>query len=162
MGAAMATGVRAATKAHFVFLSADGQAPVEELPKMFPGLDVADISLTTYERGEREWFRQFMSAGLRVYMRWLAGIRFELEGLYIFPTPFAKEVVDSIRADSFFFSFELIDRAMAGGMTVANAEMRYLKRRAGDSKVANIMQIRRVAREVAAYSRRKRTPSERS
>lgn len=155
MGAAMATGVSAATGEHFVFLSADGQAPVDQLPRLLAHMNHADVVVSTYERG-RTVSRSLLSGGLRLLMRLAAGIRFELEGLYLFPTATAKYLVPSIRADTFFFSFELIDRGLAEGLTLATTTMAYRPRRHGNSKVANLRRVRRVAREVLDYARRKR------
>lgn len=154
MGAAMATGVAAASSERFVFLSADGQAPVDELPRLFALMD-ADIVVSTYERG-RAFSRSVLSGGLRLFMRAAAGIRFELEGLYVFPTDVAQRLAPLIEADTFFFSFELIDRGLAEGLTIAHTTMAYRQREAGASKVANLRRVRRVAGEVWRYSRRKR------
>ncbi len=156
MGAAMATGIRHADLEYLVFLSSDGQAPVEALGTLAPLLATADIALSIYARGERTRARAVLSTGLRLYMRALAGIRFELEGLYLFPTAIAQELVDEIRADTFFFSFELIDRAMQLGLSTTCVEMEYRPRMEGTSRVANMARIRRIGGEVARYGLRKR------
>ncbi len=156
MGAAMATGVRNADLAYLVFLSSDGQAPVSALRTLAPLLQRADIALSIYARGERTLPRIILSVGLRLYMRALAGIRFELEGLYLFPTALAKELVGSIRADTFFFSFELIDKAMQRGKSTTLVEMEYRPRIEGNSRVANWSRIKRIGKEVAEYGLRKR------
>lgn len=155
MGAAMATGVAAARCDYFVFLSADGQAPVSELPRLLSLMNRADIVVSTYERG-RSMSRSVLSGGLRVLMRVAAGIRFQLEGLYVFPTAVAQRLAPAIEADTFFFSFELIDRGLAEGLTLAQTTMAYRQREAGQSKVANLRRVRRVAAEVLRYARRKR------
>ncbi len=156
MGAAMATGIGAATMRSFVFLSADGQAPIEALDGITPLLADADIVVTTYANARGSRTRDLLSTGLRAFMRLTAGIRFELEGLYLFPTDLAKQIVPDVRADTFFFSFELIDRALGLGVRLATTEMTYRQREAGGSKVANLRRIWRVGREVAHYARRKR------
>ena len=83
-------------------------------------------------------------------------VDFELEGLYVFPTRLARELAPAIRAETFFFSFELIHRAQQRGATIASATMRYLPRVEGRSKVANLARIRRVAAEVERYARARR------
>ena len=156
MGAGMASGIRAASKDWLVFMPADGQTAVGAIDRMLPLLAQADIVVTTYENARDSLVRIGLSAGLRTYMRWTAGIRFSLEGLYLFPVSAAKVIADDIRAQTFFYSFELIDRGMQRGLTVAHTTMTYLPRAAGQSKVANLRRIYRVGREVARYAVRKR------
>lgn len=156
MGAGMASGIRAANKDYLVFLPADGQTPVDAIDAMLPLLERADVVVTTYGNRRDSLVRIGLSAGLRTYMRVAAGIRFELEGLYLFPVAPAQAIADDIRADTFFFSFELIDRGMARGMTVTATTMTCLPRTDGSSKVANLRRIYRVGKEVARYAVRKR------
>lgn len=156
MGAGMASGIRAAQRDYLVFLPADGQTPIDAIADMVPLLAGADIVVTTYGNRRDSLVRTGLSAGLRAYMRVAAGIRFELEGLYLYPVRPAQAIAGDIGADTFFFSFELIDRGMARGLTVATTTMRYLPRAAGSSKVANLRRIYRVGREVARYAVRKR------
>ena len=156
MGAGMASGIRAASKDYLVFLPADGQTPIDAIDRMVPLLAEADIAVTTYDNRRHSLVRIGLSAGLRAYMRVLADIRFALEGLYLFPVKPAQAIADDIRAATFFYSFELIDRGMARGLTVAATTMRCLPRTTGSSKVANLRRIVRVGREVARYAARKR------
>lgn len=156
MGAGMASGIRAAEKDYLVFLPADGQTPIDAIEVMVPLLARADVVVTTYGNRRDSLVRIGLSAGLRAYMRVAAGIRFELEGLYLFPVRPAQAIAGDIRADTFFYSFELIDRGMARGLTVAGTTMTCLPRAAGASKVANLRRIYRVGREVARYALRKR------
>jgi glycosyltransferase involved in cell wall biosynthesis len=156
MGAGMASGIAAARMEYLVFLPADGQTPVDAIDRMLPLLDRADVVVTTYDNRRYSPVRVLLSAGLRGYMRVLAGIRFELQGLYLFPVAPAQAIAGDIRAQTFFYSFELIDRGIQRGLTVAATTMRYLPRAAGGSKVANLRRIRAVAGEVARYAVRKR------
>ena len=156
MGAGMASGIGAASKEYLVFLPADGQTPVSALDRMLPLLARADIAVTTYSNRRDSLVRIGLSAGLRAYMRLTAGIRFELEGLYLFPVPPAQAIVSEIRSDTFFFSFELIDRGMDRGLRLEATTMTYLPRAEGSSKVANLRRIYQVGREVGRYALRKR------
>lgn len=157
MGAGMASGIAAADKHYLVFLPADGQTPVRAIDRMLPLTDRADIVVTTYENGRDSLVRTALSAGLRGYMQVTAGIDFQLEGLYLYPVHAAKQFAPAIRANTFFFSFELIDRGLASGLTLAHTTMTCLPRQTGNSKVANLRRIVRVGREVARYAIRKRT-----
>ena len=157
MGAGLKTGIRASTKDYFCMLAADGQIPAAELAKMLPTLARAPIVLSTYGNRPNDVFRTWMSRGFRVYMRLLVGVDFALEGTYLFPVRLAREGIglDAIGADTFFFSFELIARAMQQGHTVADTVIASLPRQAGGgSRVANLRQIQRVAAEVLALRRR--------
>ena len=157
MGAGMSSGVKAAQKDYFVFLAADGQTPAQNLLPLIPHLKTADIVSTTYPRNARDFVRTALSRGLRAYMRLRLGIRFQLEGLYLFPTKAGKSMVGKIESETFFFSFELIDRGLREGMTVVTTEMPYEERKEGQSKVANVRRILRVAKEVNKYAARRRT-----
>jgi hypothetical protein len=156
MGAGMRTGIANAQKDYLLFLSSDGQAPVRELEKFFPHLAKANIVLSTYEIRRSSVVREVLSFGMRALMRVAAGIRFSLDGLYIFPTALARELAPLIPVNTFFFSFELIDRAMAAGARIATTTMVYKPRQEGSSKVANWKQIKRVADEIITYAIRKR------
>ena len=165
MGRGMRTGIQAARCERFTILSADGQAPLVGVERMLDALDAsgrtpggpADVVVTTYTGVRKTPLRIALSAGLRGWMRVAAGIRFPLEGLYIFPTQVARELLaDGLPSDTFFFSFELIDRGLARGLRLARTTMPYVEREAGASKVARGRRVLRVAREVARYGRRKR------
>ena len=118
IGAAMKTGIAAATKDVFTFLPADLQIPAAGLEVMLPLLDTADVVLTTYANRPNSRLRTLMSRALRLYMRGLAGIGFELEGLYLFPTEVGKSLLKEVHSETFFFSFELIQRGLDLGLSL--------------------------------------------
>ena len=153
MGAGIATGIRAATKSHFVMNAADGQIAAAEIGALLGGLDEADIVLTTYadRRRERGWGRDALSRGLRRYLSLVAHIRFELEGLYLFPVDAAKRLEPKIHSSTFFYSFELVQRGIELGLTTTSREIRVRPRAAGRSKVLRLGRIGRVARDALAY-----------
>jgi glycosyltransferase involved in cell wall biosynthesis len=152
MGAGMETGIRHATKDYLVFNAADGQVAAAEIAVLLEQLGAAEIVLSTYAEGRNSLARGALSRGLRVYLDKIAGIRFELEGLYLFPTAVARELAPRIRARTFFFSFELIQRAIDRGLTTTTTEIRCRPRRGGSSKVANLRKIRTVAAEAFGYA----------
>lgn len=163
MGAGLKTAIRASSKDYFCMLAGDGQIPAAELRKMLPALGQAPIVLSTYGNRPNNWLRTLISRGFRVYMRALVGVDFALEGTYLFPTRLARDEIglDAVGADTFFFSFELIVRALQRGYTVADTVIGSRERiHGGGSRVANLRQIKRVAAEVLRL--RERLAQERS
>lgn len=159
MGAGMRSGFGAARGDYVVMLPADGQVRAWEIDKLLPGLSQADIVLSTYgdDRARRGVWRLTLSRGLRLLMRALIHVSFELEGIYLFPVRAVREIgLDRVEAETFFFSFELITLAIERGYTVNTVVVRLHERMAGRSKVANLRQIRRVADELLRFARRRR------
>ncbi|MDD5309531.1 MAG: glycosyltransferase family 2 protein [Deltaproteobacteria bacterium] len=159
MGAGMRTGIRNASKTWLVFNAADGQVAAAEIGKLLPLLMNADIVLSTYENRRETWTRELVSRAFRLYLRAVAGIRFELQGLYLYPTAVARELEPLIAADTFFFSFELIERGIERGLTTATTEMTCRPRTKGASKIFNPRRIVRVGREAARYGLAKKMGS---
>ena len=150
MGAGIRTAIAHAEKEHFVFNAADGQIPAAEIAKLLPCLSQADMVLSTY-KNRRTLGRELLSRGFRAYLRILAGIGFGLQGLYIVPTQAAKEIAPLIQANTFFFSFELIQRCLDQGLTTATCEITCHPRLAGASKVLSVRRIARVGLEAARF-----------
>jgi glycosyltransferase involved in cell wall biosynthesis len=157
MGAGMKSGINAARCDYFTIIAGDGQHPTPELERMLPGLAEADI-VTTYHENQRELSRRFLSWGFRRVMQWACGINFILEGIYLFPRQVAVEEIglESIPANTFFFSFELIARALRRGHTLTVKPMKVRRRTHGRSKVAGIGKIRQIWGEVIGFRRRLR------
>ena len=156
MGAGMKTGITHATKDLFTFMPADGQIPAAEIAKMTPLLAEADIVLTDYGERPNSLSRTVISRGFRLYMRALAGVRFTLEGLYLYPTSLAHEVLGEVEGNTFFFSFQLIQLGVERGATTGLTTITPKPRETGESKVGNWSRIQRVGREVWEYRRRRR------
>jgi glycosyltransferase involved in cell wall biosynthesis len=155
MGAGMRTGIQQASKPYFIFNAADGQVPCEEIGKMLPLLSERGIVLSTYIRRADTVSRVVMSRAFRLFLLLAANIRFELEGLYLYPTDLARELLPRISSSSFVFSFELIQRAAERGLPIATTRIRCLPRMAGHSKVTGTRRILFVAGEVLAYRKRR-------
>lgn len=158
MGGGMRSGFASARGDYVTILAADGQVRASEIDKLLPHLHKATIVSSIYTRRPSERYRVLMSAGLRGLMRALIGLSFQLEGIYLFPVKLAREEIglDTIKAETFFFSFELISRAIQRGETVYVTEVEPLPRMAGESKVANTSRIKRVATELLAFRRQLR------
>ncbi|MCP4677405.1 MAG: glycosyltransferase family 2 protein [Deltaproteobacteria bacterium] len=159
MGAGIRTGIENATKEYFIFNASDGQIAAAEIGVLLPLLERADIALSTYANRRETLARELTSRSFRFYLQVVAGIRFELQGLYLYPTKSAKELAPLIEADTFFFSFELIQRGVERGLTIANTWMTCRPREAGSSKVFNPSRIIRVGKEALGYGIRKRLGS---
>jgi glycosyltransferase involved in cell wall biosynthesis len=157
MGAGMETGVRHATRDYLVFVPADGQIAAREIGVLLDRLGDGEIVLSTYAGGRNSVGRALLSRGLRAYLRKVASIDFALEGLYLFPTAAAQEIAPRIRARTFFFSFELIQRGIERGLTTTTTDIRCRPRQGGTSKIANLRKIRQVADEALRYGIARRT-----
>ncbi len=156
MGAGIRTGIENAEKETFIFNAADGQIAMAEIGKLLPLLDGADIVLSTYANRRETFFRELLSRSFRVYLRLVADIGFELQGLYLYPTQIAKENASHIDANTFFFSFELIQRGIERGLVTATTQITCRPRDFGTSKVANPKRIVRVGKEALHYGMGKR------
>lgn len=159
MGAGLRTGIAASSKDYFCMLAADGQIAPSQIDRMLPALHLAPIVLSTYFRRPDEWYRVVLSRGFRVYMRAAVGVSFALEGTYLFPTKLARDEIglDAIGAETFFFSFELVARALQRGWKVADTVIECRPRTDGTpSRIANIKQIQRVAGEIWKFRQRLR------
>lgn len=159
MGAGMKTGIAASTMSHFCMLAADGQIPPAEVDKLLPLLHDAPIVSSTYGNRPNDALRTAMSRGFRLYMKVLIGVSFGLEGTYLFPTKLAREEIGlgNVEANTFFFSFELIAKALQRGHSVAHTVIASRPRSDGSgSRVANVRQIQKVAREVWQLRQRQR------
>lgn len=156
MGAGLRTAIAASTKAYYCMLAADGQIGTAEVGKLFDLLREAPVVTSVYDNRKGP-IRLFLSRGFRLYMRTLVGVDFALEGTYLFPVALARDEIglDNVGADTFFFSFELIARALQRGVAVKTGVISVRPRTdGGPSRVANFKRIQRVAGEVLQLRRR--------
>ncbi len=156
MGAGMRSGFATARGDYVTILAADGQVRAQELDKMLPLLAEVPIVLSVYRRRADGFHRKVLSTGLRLMMRVLLGVSFRLEGIYLFPVKVARDEIglNAMEADTFFFSFELIGRALARGYHARTVTIDSQPRQSGETKVANWRSIQRVAGEVWRCRRR--------
>ncbi len=158
MGAGLRTAIGAASKDYYCMLAADGQIPTGEVGKLLHLLREAPVVTSVYDNRKGP-MRLFLSRGFRMYMRLLVGVDFALEGTYLFPVALARDEIGlhNVGADTFFFSFELVARAIQRGTRVATGTISVRPRiDGGASRVANVNRIKRVASEVIALRRRLR------
>jgi len=155
MGGGMRSGIGSATKKYLIFNASDGQIAADEIGKLLPLLANADIVLSTYDTKRENMTRELVSRGFRLFLGVTANIRFSLEGLYLFPTATAKALAPRIEANTFFFSFGLIQLGIEKGLSTATTAIRLKPRLQGTSKVFNFKRIQRVGSDVFTFSRRK-------
>jgi glycosyltransferase involved in cell wall biosynthesis len=155
MGGGMRTGLDAATCDYFVYFPADGQLSPFELRRMLPLLGGGDIILSVYPHRHSSFQRAIVSRFFRDYMLLVAKVRFQLEGLYLYPTEVGRRVMPSVRGTSFFFSFDLIQRGIEAGLSTVLTTIDCRPRATGSSKVTGWRTIRRVIKEVAEYRLRR-------
>ncbi|MDJ0766145.1 MAG: glycosyltransferase [Myxococcota bacterium] len=156
MGAGIRTAIECATKDYFIYNACDGQIAATEIGRLLPVLKTADIALSTYSNQRETLTREAISRGFRIYLWLVAGIRFELQGLFLYPTRTARDLAPLIRANTFFFSFELVQRGIDRGLTIATTQMVCRDRVSGASKVANPRRILKVGKEALSFGLRNR------
>jgi hypothetical protein len=151
MGAGMKTGIREARLDYFVSLPADGQIAPSEIDKLWRAMDRHDFVTSIYRSRRDGVSRKVLSGGLRLLLRVGLGVRVPLEGLYLFPTAPAQRWLaqGAFYSDTFLFSFELLQRAVAAGLSYGVATIDCRPRAGGRSKVANAAKIVRILQEMA-------------
>lgn len=150
MGAGIRTGIMAATKPFFEAMPADGQIPPSETDKLLHLLPEADFVISRYTAREDGLSRKILSQGFRLAMRLFLGGYVPLQGLYVFPTTVAQDIVRAGRArsHSFLFSFELLQGGVKKGLRYGTAYIQCTPRLVGKSKVANVRTIVKILQEL--------------
>lgn len=152
MGAAVKTGYGGAALEYVTFVPADGQVPVREILKMVPAaLAGADMVLGNYTQRQQVdgRGRMLLSRGLRWLMAAMLGTTREMSGVVLF----RRALLDTlpIKSETFFANLEFPVRAIRAGLDVRDVPIEVHARRSGQSKVANLRRIRRVAGELVKF-----------
>jgi glycosyltransferase involved in cell wall biosynthesis len=149
IGAALKTGVRAATLPWVTFLPCDGQiAPAEiDLLAIAAVRTDAEVVFSTYLDRDDGWHRTLLSAGIRALILTLFGVQLQSDGPYLVRRELF--VPDQLPPDTFFLNFELPIRLLRQGTRHAVVAIRCLPRRSGHSKSTGLRRIAGVARELA-------------
>jgi dolichol-phosphate mannosyltransferase len=151
MGGGMRSGLAASECEYFVFFPADGQLSPYELRKMIPLLGGGDIVLSVYPHRHSTYARAIVSRFFRDYMLAVAKVRFQLEGLYLYPTEVGRKVMPRVTGRTFFFSFDVIQRGIEEGLSTVLTTIECRPRASGTSKVTSTRSILNVMREVAIF-----------
>lgn len=150
IGAALKTGVRAATLPWVTFLPCDGQIAPQSLERL---LDVAetggaDVVFSVYENRDDGWHRTVMSAGIRGLIRGMFRVEMRSDGPYLF----RRELFDPdlLIPDTFFLNFEFPIRALRQGLRHAVVSIPCAPRRSGHSKSTGLRRVAGVARDLVS------------
>ncbi len=148
IGAALKTGVRAATLPWVTFLPCDGQIAPAELDVLCEAAVRTGVStvFSVYRARDDGWQRTLMSAGIRTMIRTLFGVTMHSDGPYLFQRALFDP--DLLVPDSFFLNFEFPIRVMRAGTpsTVETIECR--PRLSGHSKSTGFARVAGVTRDL--------------
>jgi glycosyltransferase involved in cell wall biosynthesis len=148
IGAALKTGVRAATLPWVTFLPCDGQIAPGELDALCGAAARTGASMvfSVYRDRDDGVHRTIFSAGIRTLIWALFHVPMRSDGPYLF----RRELFDPDRLvpDTFFLNFEFPIRALREGTRHEVVTIGCLPRRAGHSKSTGLRRIYGVAREL--------------
>jgi dolichol-phosphate mannosyltransferase len=151
IGAALKTGVRAATLPWVTFLPCDGQIAPGELDQLLrareAGGDVP-IVFSIYLDRDDGWRRTLLSAGIRGLIRGLFGVPLRSDGPYLFRRDLFD--ADLLQPDSFFLNFEFPIRTLRDGRQHQVVAIHCQPRRSGHSKSTGWRRIAHVARDLVS------------
>ncbi len=148
IGAALKTGVAAASGAFVTFLPADGQIAPEAVRTLRDAQRArdADVVLSVYDHRDDGLDRKVLSAGVRALITLVHGVRLHSDGPYLFRR--ALFVPAQLPPDTFFLNFEFPIRVLAAGLRVATVTIACRPRRAGASKSTGLRRVAGVARDL--------------
>ncbi len=148
IGAALKTGVRAATLPWVSFLPCDGQIAPSELGALCAAAerDQVPVVFSVYRDRDDGLQRTLLSAAIRVLMLGLFGVRMRSDGPYLFK----RELFDAdvLEPDTFFLNFEFPIRTLRQGVSCSTESIHCSPRRAGASKSTGLRRIVGVARDL--------------
>jgi dolichol-phosphate mannosyltransferase len=151
IGAALKTGVRAASLPWVTFLPCDGQIAPNELDNLLAAAErdaSVDLVFSVYRDRDDGWHRSLFSATIRALIRALFGVNIRSEGPYLFKR--ARFDPDLLEPDTFFLNFEFPIRALRDGQAHQVVAIHCQPRRAGKSKSTGLKRIAGVARDLVS------------
>jgi dolichol-phosphate mannosyltransferase len=148
IGAAIKTGVRAASGDYVTFVPADGQIPPDAIGTLLGEAREhdADLVLSVYADRDDGLHRKVLSAGIRGLITVVHGVRIRSEGPYLFRRELF--VADELPPDSFFLNFEFPIRCLAAGLLVRTVTIHCRKRLGGQSKTTALKRMRHVTADL--------------
>jgi dolichol-phosphate mannosyltransferase len=155
IGAAIKTGVAAATQPWITFLPADGQIEPAAIGTLRTAAQQhgADVVFSLYADRNDGLDRTVLSWGMRALVHAIHGVRLESDGPYLFRR--ALFLPEQLPSDSFFLNLEFPIRVLAAKNRTATVTIRCRPRRSGVSKSAKARVVLRVARELVAFRMRR-------
>lgn len=148
IGAALKTGVRAASLPWVTFLPCDGQIEPRELDALCTAARTQQVPivLSVYLDRDDGLRRALLSTSIRGLIRASFGVRLTSDGPYLF----RRELFDPDRLvpDTFFLNFEFPIRVLRDGQAHAVVPIHCKPRRAGTSKSVGWRRVAGVARDL--------------
>lgn len=142
IGAALKTGVAAASGNWVTFLPADGQIEPEAIGTLRKASGDADVVFSVYADRNDGLDRKILSWGVRSLVRIIHGVRLESDGPYLFRRELF--IPEQLPPDTFFLNMEFPIRVIQAGLRTRIVTIRCRPRRAGSSKSAKLAVIRGV------------------
>ena len=148
IGAALKTGVRSARGSWITFLPADGQIAPQAIGTLRKAAEEqkTDVVFSVYADRDDGLHRKVLSAGVRVLIWAIHGVRMQSDGPYLF----RRELFDpdQLSPDTFFLNFEFPIRVFSAGVPAAVVTIECRPRRAGHSKSTGWRRILGVAKDL--------------
>lgn len=154
IGAALKTGVRAATLPWVTFLPCDGQIEAPALENLLAAADEtqAQVVFSVYADRDDGWHRTLMSAGIRALIWSLFRVPMRSDGPYLFQRRLFDP--DLLVPNTFFLNFEFPIRMLRAGTPSAVVTISCKPRRSGQSKSTGWKRIAGVAQDLVSLRAR--------
>jgi dolichol-phosphate mannosyltransferase len=148
IGAALKTGVRAATLPWVTFLPCDWQIAPQSLDTLLAAAQAQqlDVVFSVYVARDDGWHRTALSAGIRALIQAMFRVNMRSDGPYLF----RRELFDPevLKPDTFFLNFEFPIRALRQRLRHAVVRIPCAPRRSGQSKSTGLKRVAGVARDL--------------
>lgn len=148
IGAALKTGVRAATGRWVTFLPADGQIAPDAIGALRRAAAErgVDVVFSVYDHRDDGIHRKVLSAGVRGLILLVHGVRMRSDGPYLF----RRELFDpdKLAPDTFFLNFEFPIRMLGARIPSSVVTIACRARRSGQSKSTGLKRIVGVAEDL--------------
>lgn len=148
IGAALKSGVRAATAPWVTFLPADGQIAPDAIGilRAAAARDGSDIVFSVYADRDDGLHRKVLSFGVRALIFTVHGVRMRSDGPYLFRRELF--VPEELPPDTFFLNFEFPIRVLRKGLRFSTVTLSCRPRRAGVSKSTGLKRVAGVAKDL--------------
>ncbi len=148
IGAALKTGVAAASAPWVTFMPADGQIEPDAMGILRAAAHdgKVEVVLSIYDDRNDGFDRKVLSFGVRALITLVHGVRLRSDGPYLFK----RSLFDpsQLKPDTFFLNFEFPIRALAAGIATSTVTIRCRPRMAGVSKSTGLKRIWGVAKDL--------------
>lgn len=148
IGAALKTGVAAASAPWVTFMPADGQIEPDAIAVLRSAARDGDVEVvfSVYDDRNDGFDRKVLSFGVRALITLVHGVRLRSDGPYLFK----RELFDpaQLKPDTFFLNFEFPIRALAAGIKTRTVTIRCRPRIAGVSKSTGLKRIWGVGKDL--------------